>query len=135
MSADTSGFDTPVEALQAARDDGILAGREFLQLLIEGGETVQGALNVDAGHIFGNVVFEEFGRFVKAKNKEIGFARMSGFLGFIGELLWQQTAQQREAIQRVFEAPVPAQTLAEVIPIRVPNIKQTAEKSGGGDDE
>lgn len=132
MSANSSEFDSPVEALQAARDDGTLAGRQFLQLLIERGDMMD---QQDAGYMFGSVAIEEFGRFVKAKNKEIGFARMSGFLGFIGELLWQQTAQQREAIQKVFEAPVSAQTSAEVIPIRVPSIKQAAEKSGGGDDE
>lgn len=54
----------PVEALQAARDDGTLAGRQFLLMLLERGDMMD---LQDAGHLFGSIAIEEFGRFVKAK--------------------------------------------------------------------
>ena len=129
MSADTLGFETPVEALQAARDDGTLAGRQFLQYLIDHGGVMD---SQDAGYLFGSFAFEELGRFMKAANKETGLARMSGFLCFIGELLWQETAQQREAVKQVFDAPAPVRMPAKVIPIGNPN---ATPKTGGGDNE
>ena len=130
MSAIASGFSTPVETLQAARDDGLLAGRQFLQLLIERGATMDGQ---DAGHIFGSIAIEEFGQFVKAKNKETGLARMSGFLCFIGEVLWQETEPQRQAVTQIFDAPIPARTPAKVIPIVKLNAPPSPKETGGGD--
>lgn len=114
MKTATSDFSSPVESLRNASDDGQLAARLFLQSLIDNGDVMDGK---EAGEAFGNVAIDEFRAFIGDENKEAGLARMSSFLCFIGEVLWQQTEPQRQAVAQVFDTPKPRSMSTRVIRI------------------
>ena len=103
-----------VESLRDASDDGQLAARLFLQSLIEHGDAMD---QKEAGEAFCGVVTDEFRSFLKSENKETGSVQLAGFLCFIGEVLWQQTDPQRQAVAQVFNTPKPRSMSMRVIRI------------------
>lgn len=87
--------------------DGQLKARLYFQSLIEHGQ----AMGRDvAGGASSEAVFDELLLYKRSDSPASGLARLSGFLSFIGEILWEVAEEKRALVNHVEDATPHAKT-------------------------